>query len=228
MSHYLTTSFLARNFAKRLMMESPIREDKNHSCTHGGSHQDLRDKEASRVRQESCSQYHDHSKEREIFERSTPEKYHACTLLREEAKKAFTDQKYQLACNFYEKILVQLDYTFPEDEEYKAKFREVELSTHQNLALTRFRLGDYRKSISHCNRVLALDASNVKALVRRGMCHLSLCQYEDAEKNLKQAISIENECAAAKEQLRVLEQQRQRGQKSEKALYSAMLGSHPH
>lgn len=51
-------------------------------------------------------------------------------------------------------ILIHLDYTFPEDDEWKAKFRELEQSTNMNLALARFRLGEYRQSIIHCNRVI--------------------------------------------------------------------------
>ncbi|GIX62455.1 peptidyl-prolyl cis-trans isomerase, putative [Babesia caballi] len=173
--------------------------------------------------------------ELELYERSDPEKLRACTLLREEAKAAFTDQRYKLAANFYEKILIQLDYTFAKDDEWKAKVREMELSTHMNLALTRFRLSEFRQAISHCNRVLILEPGHVKALVRRGLCHVSLCQYADAEKvcdftgdfmcgqDFTQALEFDPDCATAREHLVTLGRLRAEGRRNERTLYSAMF-----
>lgn len=181
MSHLIHTSARARDFAERLLRESPIEGNASKGCGAGCSDEHSHEHDGPEEHS-SCGRSHDRSKERELFERSTSEKYRACMIFREEAKVAFAAEQYAVACGLYEKILIHLDYTFPEDDEWKAKFRELEQSTNMNLALARFRLGEYRQSIIHCNRVLSSDELNVKALVRRGLCHLSLCAYSDAER----------------------------------------------
>ncbi|GBE60150.1 hypothetical protein BOVATA_016430 [Babesia ovata] len=196
----LTTSPAARKFAERLMREVPYRDSCSASCTNKGAHE--HDAECAGSVNHPCG--HDLSKERELFERSLPDKYRACTMFREEAKVAFTSQQYKLAAKFYEKILIQLDYTFADDADWKAKFREMELSTHINLALTKFRLQEFRQSIFHCNRALSLDATNVKALVRRGLCYMSLCSYDEAKKDFLKALEIDTGCATAQAQLALI------------------------
>ncbi|CDR94700.1 hypothetical protein, conserved [Babesia bigemina] len=221
MTFTLTTSHAARKFAERLMQEVPNRDSSSASCADKGAHD--HGKECAGSAMHACG--HDLSKERELFERSLPDKYRACTMFREEAKAAFTSQQYKLAEKFYEKILIQLDYTFADDADWKAKFREMELSTHVNLALTKFRLQEFRKAIYHCKMALFVDPTNVKALVRRGLCYMSLCSYDEAEKDFLKALEIDSECATARSQLSLIGKRRAAGQKSERLVCSAMFSA---
>ncbi|GFE54337.1 peptidyl-prolyl cis-trans isomerase, putative [Babesia ovis] len=219
----ISTSAAARRFAERLQQEIPPTDPASESCK-----ESCEDRSTSKCagRSPLPSNFgHDNSEELELFNRSVPEKYRACTLLREEGKKAFTEQKYKLASAFYEKILIQLDYTFTDDVEWKSKFRELQLSSHMNLALSRFRLGEYRKAIFHCNQVLSLEKCHVKALVRRGLCHVSLCEYSQAEKDFTKVLEIDTENVTARDHLVVIEKMRQDNRNSERKLYTAMFGN---
>eukprot|EP00371_Babesia_bovis_P002443 XP_001611090.1 hypothetical protein [Babesia bovis T2Bo] len=188
----ITTSVSARHFAERLLSEVPLKGSDD-SC----------DKEpCSDDHSSNCGTHgsfppgfgHDNSAERELFERDISDKYRGCQLLREEGKAAYTSGNYKLASNFYDKILIQLDYTFTDDPEWKAKFREIETSSHMNLGLCRFRLKEYRQAIFHCNR------------------------------DFKKVLEIEDDNCTAREQLIAIDKLRQSDAHSERSLYTAMLG----
>ncbi|EDO07522.2 Tetratricopeptide repeat family protein [Babesia bovis T2Bo] len=218
----ITTSVSARHFAERLLSEVPLKGSDD-SC----------DKEpCSDDHSSNCGTHgsfppgfgHDNSAERELFERDISDKYRGCQLLREEGKAAYTSGNYKLASNFYDKILIQLDYTFTDDPEWKAKFREIETSSHMNLGLCRFRLKEYRQAIFHCNRVLSFSENHVKALIRRGLCYMHLSEYSKAAEDFKKVLEIEDDNCTAREQLIAIDKLRQSDAHSERSLYTAMLG----
>lgn len=56
-----------------------------------------------------------------------------------------------------------------------------------NLSSCTLHLGHYEECITHCNTILATDASNVKALYRRGQAFLHTQRYNAAVQDLQQA-----------------------------------------
>lgn len=128
-----------------------------------------------------CSQGHDHSKERQLYEKNTSEKLTASHAFNEEGKQAFHEKKYKLACVYFRKGLIQLDYCFPESEQEQKQYDTLEINLHLNLALTKFHMANYHDCINECNTVLNIDKNNAKAFYRKGQAYMQLDLYEEAK-----------------------------------------------
>lgn len=61
--------------------------------------------------------------------------------------------------------------TKPATREEIAQINDLKLAHHSNLAMCHLRLGALRKARDCCSRALAIDATSVKSLFRRGRCH---------------------------------------------------------
>ncbi|VWU49580.1 peptidyl-prolyl cis-trans isomerase, putative, partial [Hepatocystis sp. ex Piliocolobus tephrosceles] len=96
-----------------------------------------------------CS--HDHSKERQLYEKDSKEKIKAANVFNEEGKKAFYQKNYKLACVYFRKGLIQLDYSFPESTEEQNEKNKIEINLHLNMALTKFNMTNYYDCIHECS-----------------------------------------------------------------------------
>lgn len=70
-----------------------------------------------------------------------------------------------------------------------------------NIAVTAFRLRDYKLSVSACNETLKIDPSNSKALYRRAQAYIApissgAAEQERAFADLKRAAAIDPESTA--------------------------------
>jgi len=79
--------------------------------------------------------------------------------------------------------------TFATDEE-KEMVHAVKLPCHNNLATCSFKLGNHQHAVIHCGQVLDHDADNIKALYRRGACHLRLGNLDGARVDLQRASKL--------------------------------------
>ncbi|SBS90591.1 peptidyl-prolyl cis-trans isomerase, putative [Plasmodium ovale curtisi] len=134
---------------------------------------------------------HDHSKERQLYEKSSKEKIKASNAFNEEGKKLFYEKNYKLACVYFRKGLIQLDYSFPDTEQEKKEQNKLEINLHLNLALTKFYMSNYYECISECSTVLSLDRNNVKAYYRKGQAYMSLDLYDEAREEFRKVLEID-------------------------------------
>jgi len=79
---------------------------------------------------------------------------------------------------------------FATDEE-KARVHAVKLPCHLNLAACSMRLGNLQHAVVHCSQVVDNDASNAKALFRRGVCHTKLGNLDAARDDLRRAAELD-------------------------------------
>ena len=79
---------------------------------------------------------------------------------------------------------------FATDEE-KARVHAVKLPCHLNLAACSMRLGNLQHAVVHCSQVVDNDASNAKALFRRGVCHTKLGNLDAARDDLRKAAELD-------------------------------------
>ena len=75
------------------------------------------------------------------------------------------------------------------------------LTCYLNIALTAFRMHDYKLSVSACSETLKIDPNNSKALYRRAQAHIvpkssGAAEQERAFDDLKRVAAIDPECAA--------------------------------
>ncbi|SCM22668.1 peptidyl-prolyl cis-trans isomerase, putative [Plasmodium berghei] len=170
-----------------------------------------------------CS--HDHSKERQLYEKNSTEKIKASNIFNEQGKKAFYEKNYKLACLYFRKGLIQLDYSFPEDKEEQAKQNELEIRLHLNMALTYFYMSDYYNCINECSMVLNLDKNNVKAFYRKGQAYMSLDLYSKAKEEFQKVEKIDPHDKNIKKSLLELERKILIYDKKKKLLFSKMFSS---
>lgn len=135
----------------------------------------------------SCNQGHDHSKEKQLYEKKTSEKIEASNVFNEEGKQAFREKKYKLATVYFLKGIIQLDYCFPETEEEQKQYNTLEINLHLNLALTKFHMTKYHECINECNTVLNIDNKNAKAYYRKGQAYMQLDLYKEAKEEFLKA-----------------------------------------
>ncbi|SBT76999.1 peptidyl-prolyl cis-trans isomerase, putative [Plasmodium ovale] len=147
---------------------------------------------------------HDHSKERQLYEKSSKEKIKASNAFNEEGKKLFYEKNYKLACVYFRKGLIQLDYSFPDTEQEKKEQNRLEINLHLNLALTKFYMSNYYECISECSTVLSLDRNNVKAYYRKGKAYMSLDLYDEAREEFRKVLEIDPSDINAKQSLLTL------------------------
>lgn len=85
----------------------------------------------------------------------------------------FQEGKYKTAHNFYEKITQFLDQETDLEEEQKTRRDALVLAANLNLAMCKLKMGNFADAIGNCEKALEMDATNVKALFRRGQVKLN-------------------------------------------------------
>ncbi|CRG96169.1 peptidyl-prolyl cis-trans isomerase, putative [Plasmodium gallinaceum] len=134
---------------------------------------------------------HDHSKERQLYEKDSKEKIKASNAFNEEGKKAFYEKNFKLACVYFRKGLIQLDYSFPDLEQEKCEQKKLEINLHLNMALTKFHMSKYYECISECSTVLNFDQNNIKAYYRKGQAYMKLDLYNEAKQEFLKVLEID-------------------------------------
>lgn len=77
------------------------------------------------------------------------------------------------------------------DETELKRLEEVQLMNLTNLAATELKMELYDDVRLTCNEAIALEQNNVKALYRRGIANVKLCNYENAVNDLNEALRLE-------------------------------------
>ncbi|WOL16555.1 peptidyl-prolyl cis-trans isomerase PASTICCINO1 [Canna indica] len=103
----------------------------------------------------------------------------------------FKEGKYELAKAKYEKVLREYNHVNPQDDEEGKIFLNSRNSLHLNVAACYQKMGEYRKSIETCNKVLDASPMHVKALYRRGMAYMLVGDYDEAKKDFEMMISAD-------------------------------------
>ncbi|XP_052172665.1 peptidyl-prolyl cis-trans isomerase PASTICCINO1 [Diospyros lotus] len=103
----------------------------------------------------------------------------------------FKEGKFELAKAKYEKVLREFNHVNPQDDEEGKEFSETRNLLHLNVAACYLKMGECRKSIEACNKVLDTNPVHVKALYRRGMAYMSAGDFEEARNDFNKMISVD-------------------------------------
>eukprot|EP00920_Eleutheroschizon_duboscqi_P014537 GHVT01033718.1.p1 GENE.GHVT01033718.1~~GHVT01033718.1.p1 ORF type:complete len:569 (+),score=128.56 GHVT01033718.1:380-2086(+) len=170
-----------------------------------------------------CSR--DHTQERQLFEKSTPEKLEAAERFRLEGNEAFKDSNWGLAAVNYRRALLQFDYTFPDTEEDIAKAAALQLRCILNLAAAKLKQEDYKEVLHQCKQALDIDSSCVKALYRRGVAFSAMENFDEAEEALKAAYAAEPTNADVIREIKIVRLKRQQYRRKSQRIAQAAVAS---
>ncbi|OWM81771.1 hypothetical protein CDL15_Pgr007809 [Punica granatum] len=111
--------------------------------------------------------------------------------IRNTGNRLFKEGKYELAKAKYEKVLREFNHVNPQDDEEGKEFSNTRSLLNLNVAACYLKMGESRKSIDACNKVLDANPAHVKALYRRGMAYMSAGDFEEARTDFKAMIKFD-------------------------------------
>ncbi|GMI96467.1 PASTICCINO 1 [Hibiscus trionum] len=111
--------------------------------------------------------------------------------IRVTGNRLFKEGKIELAKAKYEKVLREFNHVNPRTDEEGKVFLDTRNSLHLNVAACFLKMGEWRKSIEACNKVLDATPVHVKALYRRGMAYMSAGDFEEARADFQMMIKVD-------------------------------------
>ncbi|CAK7333623.1 unnamed protein product [Dovyalis caffra] len=130
--------------------------------------------------------------------------------IRNTGNRLFKEGKFELAKAKYEKVLREFNHVNPQDDEEGKVFLNARNLLNLNVAACYLKLGECKKSIETCNKVLETNPAHVKALYRRGMAYIEVGDFEEArndfEMMMKADKSSEPDATAALKKLKQKQQ----------------------
>ncbi|KAF8728781.1 hypothetical protein HU200_018059 [Digitaria exilis] len=140
----------------------------------------------------------------------------------------FKEGKYELAKAKYDKVLREYNHVHPHDDEEGKIFANSRSSLHLNVAFCYQKIGEYRKSIETCNKVLDANPVHVKALYRRGMSYMLLGEFDDARNDFQKMITIDKSSEPdATAALLKLKQKEQEAEKKARKQFKGLFDKKP-
>ncbi|KAG9138639.1 hypothetical protein Leryth_020479 [Lithospermum erythrorhizon] len=103
----------------------------------------------------------------------------------------FKEEKFELAKTKYEKVLREFNHVNPQDDDEGKEFSETRNLLHLNVAACFLKMGEYRKSIETCNKVLDANPVHVKAFYRRGMAYMAVGDFAEARDDFHKMMNID-------------------------------------
>uniref|UniRef100_A0A1J3DKX7 peptidylprolyl isomerase n=1 Tax=Noccaea caerulescens TaxID=107243 RepID=A0A1J3DKX7_NOCCA len=116
--------------------------------------------------------------------------------IRSTGNRLFKEGKFELAKAKYEKVLREFNHVNPQDDEEGKVFGDTRNMLHLNVAACLLKMGEWRKSVETCNKVLEAKPGHVKGLFRRGMAYMAGAEYEDARNDFNTMIKVDKSSEA--------------------------------
>merc|ERR1712217_541499 len=150
--------------------------------------------------------------------------------LRELGNKRFKDSRYEDAAKIYHKAKAFLPTgaaqfeTIAEGDERGMRARRCAIAVSSNAAMCKLKLGQHDACVDICETILRMDATNVKAMYRKGLALRALGEVAEAEISLRGALELEPKDAAIQRELADISRERKKEQEQEKRLARKMFG----
>ncbi|KFK34648.1 hypothetical protein AALP_AA5G173000 [Arabis alpina] len=148
--------------------------------------------------------------------------------IRSTGNRLFKEGKFELAKAKYEKVLREFNHVNPQDDEEGKIFGETRNMLHLNVAACLLKMGEWRKSIETCNKVIEAKPGHVKGLYRRGMAYMAGGEYEDARNDFNMMIKVDKSSEAdAKAALLKLKQKEQEAESKARKQFKGLFDKRP-
>ncbi|CAA7046206.1 unnamed protein product [Microthlaspi erraticum] len=148
--------------------------------------------------------------------------------IRSTGNRLFKEGKFELAKAKYEKVLREFNHVNPQDDEEGKVFGDTRNMLHLNVAACLLKMGEWRKSVETCNKVLEGKPSHVKGLFRRGMAYMAGAEYEDARNDFNTMIKVDKSSEAdATAALLKLKQKEQEAESKARKQFKGLFDKKP-
>eukprot|EP00002_Diphylleia_rotans_P031986 TRINITY_DN6674_c0_g1_i1.p1 TRINITY_DN6674_c0_g1~~TRINITY_DN6674_c0_g1_i1.p1 ORF type:complete len:288 (-),score=95.41 TRINITY_DN6674_c0_g1_i1:38-901(-) len=167
---------------------------------------------------------HFEESEKEEWEMTAVEKVESAAKLREEGNALFRSGEVARATQKYDKAAKRLEGTYDLDEEQEKQVEGLKLPLYLNLAACHLKQGNFKETISSCNKALDLEPKNVKALFRRAQGHILAGDFAKAKTDFEAALEVSPEDKEIKLAYTKAKKQEADAKAAEKSLYKSMFG----
>ncbi|CAA0836340.1 Peptidyl-prolyl cis-trans isomerase PASTICCINO1 [Striga hermonthica] len=139
----------------------------------------------------------------------------------------FKEGKYELAKAKYEHVLREFNHVNPQDDDEGKEFSDTRNLLNLNVAACWLKLGEYRKSVEACNKVLDTNPVHSKALYRRGMAHMAAGDFEEARADFNKMMMDKSSESTAKSALVKLKKEEQEVHKRARQQFKGLFDKKP-
>ncbi|KAH6762035.1 FKBP-type peptidyl-prolyl cis-trans isomerase family protein [Perilla frutescens var. hirtella] len=140
----------------------------------------------------------------------------------------FKEGKYELAKAKYEHVLREFNHVNPQDDDEGKEFADTRNLLHLNVAACLLKMGEYRKSIESCNKVLEANPAHAKGLYRRGMAYMAVGNFEEAKADFNKMMSVDKSSeSSAKAALLKLKKEEQEIHKRARQQFKGLFDKKP-
>ncbi|XP_030214770.1 peptidyl-prolyl cis-trans isomerase FKBP5 isoform X5 [Gadus morhua] len=165
----------------------------------------------------------DFKKAKESWEMDLKEKLELSVEVKHKGNQYFKAGFLQQAIIQYQRIVSWLEMECGVGEEQQRKIQEFLLLSQLNLALCYLRLQEFSHVVDNCNKVIELDATNEKALYRRGEARLCRNEFSLAMADFRQVLQVNPLNRAARAQITICQHKVREHQERDKKIYANMF-----
>ncbi|GBG66625.1 hypothetical protein CBR_g66761 [Chara braunii] len=153
------------------------------------------------------------------------ERCEAAEKRRQLGNELFQEGKFEEAAKKYEMALSYMgeEFMFQLEGKYRDLANKARLPCHLNLAACYIKLKRHEEAIQHCNTVLMEDATNEKALYRRGLARLELDQTDAAREDFVTLSKLAPNDPNVAKKLRAVKEQEAQVRRKQRQLYKGMF-----
>uniref|UniRef100_G3PHY9 peptidylprolyl isomerase n=1 Tax=Gasterosteus aculeatus aculeatus TaxID=481459 RepID=G3PHY9_GASAC len=162
-------------------------------------------------------------KAKESWEMNTAEKLEQSRIVKDKGTQYFKEGKYKQASVQYKRIVSWLEHESGLSEEDQEKATALQLAAHLNLAMCFLKLHEPNQVLENCDKALGLQASNEKALFRRGEALFGMKEYDRARDDFQQVVQLYPANKAAKSQVSLCQKRIKEQHEKDKRIYANMF-----
>ncbi|XP_059191853.1 peptidyl-prolyl cis-trans isomerase FKBP4 [Centropristis striata] len=162
-------------------------------------------------------------KAKESWEMNTVEKLQQSGIVKEKGTQYFKEGKYKQASVQYKRIVSWLEHESGLSEEDEKCAKALRLAAYLNLAMCFLKLQEPNQALENCDKALELDASNEKALFRRGEALFGMKEFDKARDDFQQVVQLYPANKAAKSQVGLCQKRIKEQREKDKRIYANMF-----
>ncbi|GFX56326.1 peptidyl-prolyl cis-trans isomerase FKBP4 [Trichonephila clavipes] len=162
-------------------------------------------------------------KVKEVFEMNTDEKLARAKIVKERGVNLYKLGQYKASVKQFKCILQCLENEPGADPNTAEVRKELVKSSYLNISLCHLKTKNYLECIKYCEKTLAADPVNEKALYRKGQAKMNINDYSEALKDFNKVVKLFPENRAARHRVKTCFEKIKAFNSRERNLYGNMF-----